>query len=385
MVQARQYIPPGLSLSRSRLGRPSSTDLSSTWPVIVGALSAHEAVNSRLTDDLSYVESDDINQILEFNIDGVDNGLFDNCSVLGVLVRFRAVGTTAVASCRAEVVSNLSRSTLVSVQDFSISDTGVLDYEFFVSGQEIVAGELTKLLPENIDDLRVLFESLSADPIRITEVSVEVTFLPFTNIDDYFNVSPEFSHDWTPLGGLTASIDTNSGILLLDDDSLTDWLGFKKTILPLDEFGAVATALKVRSATGWLSFDGVFAFTALDVDIESKRFIVNLLEDVGVRKLGLLKGDPATFDPTLLASYEATVDLDWEATSGYSYSLEWDETNVKVFSSIDTTTELISVAKSAIGAGTSDKATRFGSGDATRISSRGEMLVSGFYFRGFRQ
>jgi len=373
------FLPPGVGVVKSKTGLPDS-EVTNTFGILSGASDAVEALGGRIVVDSTFVESTAFGQVVELKMKKQEFGIFTTARILTFRIRVRAISIGVVASkLRAEVIVN-GISNEGAFVDLTIATGSFVDYTTLIPGKEVGSGVIQAIEVADLSNVAVRLTSQDgANPVRISKVEVEVLFLPEVTDKNFFNQSP-ISAGWTELGDIDPTFRGN--ILKLRDNSSTKFFQFSKLITPLTEFGVAATIIDTTGV--WVTNVGVYSYTALSVDIGTEYFQVNLLEDAQ-EKIGLLKGQPSSFDPTLIGSYEDSADFDWDDSQIHLIWIEWDETTVKVFTELDIFNPILQAPRANIGVGTGSPAIEFGTAvDIPTRSSRGEIVVFSFDHRGFQ-
>jgi len=375
------FIPPGVGVVKSKAGLPDS-ELANTFGILFGALTAVEALSGRKVVDNTFIESTAFGQLIELQMKKQEFGVFETAKILAIRVRIRAVSTgVADSTLRAELLINGITSITAAKKDFNIAEgVGIVEYTALLPGKEVILGQLEEIQVEDLNNLVIRLTALDgANAVRIAKLEVEAIFLPVITERNFFNSSP-VARGWIDLGTLSPTFVNN--VTKLVDDSITKFYRYSKEIDPLTEFGAAATLF--NTVGFWIENAGVYSYTALSLDIGTEHFQVNLLED-GLEKIGLLKGQPTTFDQTLLASYEDVADFDWDDGEIHMVSIDWDETTVRVFTDSDLVNPILQAPRANIAAGTGSPAIEFATARyGPTSSSRGEIVVFSFDYRGFQ-
>jgi len=372
------FTPPGAGVVKSKTGLPDS-EISNTFGIIFGASTALEALGGKKVVDNTFIESTASGQIAELQMKKQEFGIFETARILALRIKVRAISTgVADSTLRVELIVNGVENVTAARKDITIATTGIVEYTALFPGKEVIIGELQEIKIADLDDVVVkLTAQDGTNPVRVAKLEIETIFLPDATERNFFDDTPT-NKGWTDSSDL--SLTFTNDIITLDDTSATLFFQFTKSITPLTEFGAAATVFNTVGI--WTTNVGVYSYTALSIDIGTEHFQVNLLED-GVEKIGLLKGQPSSFDPTLIGSYEDSAAFDWDDSEIHLVWIEWDETNVRVFTEQDLFNPILQATRASIGTGTGSPAVEFATAaDVATKGSIGEIVVFSFDYRG---
>lgn len=372
---------------------PTST-VSNSWGTVTGATAAHLAVADIRPDGTKYIQATATGQACILGVTGALESIPDSAAIIGVKVTIigRSVSAGDAVVRVQPLTPNATVTNTLVKSDLIFHPTAEQVQTVFFSAQEAAAGEYSRwtkgALSSTVSNLRLrLINNDATNNAKITSARVDVYWTEAVSSDNFFSTGPE-SLGWSSTGVLN-TISPSRGVSQITDASATNGYQYYRTASLLTEYGVLGAwfespAVWPTPATGTAGF----CFNALTANAgtSGKFFQVNLLRQSGTDYVGILKGPPASNNPTVDSNYLTKVAFPWGSYVGpFGIWLYWDSANVYVYAGDNYDTALITVARSSLSAGIGGGSfLQFGTQvDSVGGSSQGSIRLLRFIHRGF--